>query len=377
MADWVSILSALVIVGCFLLLGRFIIRLGVMEREAMFDYVNLPPREIPSQHMVGVKNPFLLKLKSADQKKNSTNPGVIEFLLSTTVPCYATFYWEVRKTAIDAALCEENKQQRSTFDDSQDDSNDSDLEEAPSMSVIPLEHILQGSYKDRSASEFYDSGSDVEISAVPASDAEYESPTSSNVTTSSLTYALVVTVEMCGRDELGTQQLTDIVALITAINFSHSPAGKCTSSIAMQCVQTAEGKIYSMKKLFVVESDDNTETQTLSSSQSTSTQVASSSSSLSSSPEDISFSPLSDLINAVCIVCRALPVTRAFLPCRHACVCGLCFQQLKYCPMCRGVIQSYFKVQDEPFIDDAESDVSTELNRMSVGEILRGVFSAS
>ena len=45
--------------------------------------------------------------------------------------------------------------------------------------------------------------------------------------------------------------------------------------------------------------------------------------------------------------------------------------------MCRGHIQSYFKVQDEPFIDDAESDVSTELKRMSVGEIFRGVFSAS
>ena len=80
---------------------------------------------------------------------------MIEFLLSTSVTCYVTFYWEVRKTAIDTALCKENKQQRSTFDETQDDSSDSDLEEAPSMSVIPLEHILQGSYKDRSASELY------------------------------------------------------------------------------------------------------------------------------------------------------------------------------------------------------------------------------
>ena len=76
MAEWFSFLSALIIVGCFLLLGRFIIRLGVMEREAIFDFANLPPREIPSQHMVGVKNPFQLELKSADQKRNSTtNPG--------------------------------------------------------------------------------------------------------------------------------------------------------------------------------------------------------------------------------------------------------------------------------------------------------------
>ena len=42
--------------------------------------------------------------------------------------------------------------------------------------------------------------------------------------------------------------------------------------------------------------------------------------------------------------------------------------------MCRGPIQLYFKVQDEPFIDDTESDFSNELKRMSVGEILRGVF---
>ena len=66
-----------------------------------------------------------------------------------------TFYWEVKKTAMDAALCEENTQQTRTFDDAQDDSSDSDLEDVPRMHVIPLEHILQGSYKDRSASKLY------------------------------------------------------------------------------------------------------------------------------------------------------------------------------------------------------------------------------
>ena len=66
-----------------------------------------------------------------------------------------TFYWEVKKTAMDAALCEENTQQTRIFDDAQDDSSDSDLEDAPRMHVIPLEHILQGSYKDHSASELY------------------------------------------------------------------------------------------------------------------------------------------------------------------------------------------------------------------------------
>ena len=49
------------------------------------------------------------------------------------------------------------------------------------------------------------------------------------------------------RGDFGKLFLPFQVALITAINFSHSSTGKGTHSIAMQCVQTAEGKIYSMK----------------------------------------------------------------------------------------------------------------------------------
>lgn len=70
MAEFLTLVSAVMIVITFLLLGRFIIRLGIMEREAIFDYVTHSPREIPSQPMVGVKNPFLLKMKTADQNKS-------------------------------------------------------------------------------------------------------------------------------------------------------------------------------------------------------------------------------------------------------------------------------------------------------------------
>ena len=76
MADFLTFVSAVIIVVSFLILGRFIIRLGIMEREAIFDYVNPPPREIPSQSMVGVKNPFMLKLKTADQT-TTTRTGTI------------------------------------------------------------------------------------------------------------------------------------------------------------------------------------------------------------------------------------------------------------------------------------------------------------
>ena len=122
------------------------------------------------------------------------------------------------------------------------------------------------------------------------------------------------------------------------------------------------------QKLFVVESDDPLEMQSSSSTQRTATSSAGVENSTISSNQ---------LTNAVCIICQTVPVTRAFLPCRHACACGLCCQQLSYCPMCRALIQSYFVVQDEPFIDNAESGTNSELKGMSLGEILRGVFSAS
>ena len=73
MADWLTFLSALAIVGCFLLLARFIIRLGVMEREAMFNlYLNPQRRVVPSEPMMGVKNPFDLKLKSDKSRSTTT-----------------------------------------------------------------------------------------------------------------------------------------------------------------------------------------------------------------------------------------------------------------------------------------------------------------
>lgn len=79
---------------------------------------------------------------------------MIELVLSSIIPCYVTFYWEVSKAVIDTAICEDNKQYGIAFGDCDDDVSDSDVEE-PSMSAIPLEHILRGSYKDRSASELY------------------------------------------------------------------------------------------------------------------------------------------------------------------------------------------------------------------------------
>ena len=45
-----------------------------------------------------------------------------------------------------------------------------------------------------------------------------------------------------------------------------------------------------------------------------------------------------------CTVCQNAPISRVILPCRHACICNSCFPLVNRCPMCRGVIYSFFSM---------------------------------
>ena len=50
----------------------------------------------------------------------------------------------------------------------------------------------------------------------------------------------------------------------------------------------------------------------------------------------------------VCVVCQESPVTRAMLPCRHACTCRKCFVRLMdRCPMCRAQVTSFILIGEE------------------------------
>uniref|UniRef100_T1HKF0 RING-type domain-containing protein n=2 Tax=Rhodnius TaxID=13248 RepID=T1HKF0_RHOPR len=52
----------------------------------------------------------------------------------------------------------------------------------------------------------------------------------------------------------------------------------------------------------------------------------------------------------LCVVCQFFPLSRVLLPCRHACICALCFSRINTCPMCRAQISSYFCVRNENYI---------------------------
>lgn len=45
-----------------------------------------------------------------------------------------------------------------------------------------------------------------------------------------------------------------------------------------------------------------------------------------------------------CVICQDEPITKALLPCRHACVCGTCFSKIDLCPLCRSSIQSFISM---------------------------------
>ncbi|XP_076441833.1 cell growth regulator with RING finger domain protein 1-like [Babylonia areolata] len=61
-----------------------------------------------------------------------------------------------------------------------------------------------------------------------------------------------------------------------------------------------------------------------------------------------------------CIVCQSRPLNCALLPCRHTCVCRVCFHKLDRCPMCRSYIESYFTLCDDDDYGDIGISSSQE-----------------
>eukprot|EP00112_Aurelia_sp_Birch-Aquarium-sp1_P013747 Seg2932.3 transcript_id=Seg2932.3/GoldUCD/mRNA.D3Y31 product="Cell growth regulator with RING finger domain protein 1" protein_id=Seg2932.3/GoldUCD/D3Y31 len=150
----------------------------------------------------------------------------------------------------------------------------------------------------------------------------------------------------------------DIVSLLTVIDTkSRDVTERCRWSIDYQCIQTANGRIIPLKNLYssgVPDLEANTEAATANQTQ--------------------------DL----CIICHSFPVTRALLPCRHTCICGVCFRRTKLCPICRDSITSYIVTSDEsnlpmPIPDEEEIREQTRegLNNMGFIELVKAIWNAS
>ena len=71
MADVITVVSALIVAVTFLILAWFIVRLGVIEGQAVVRPVGAPLRTIPVQQMVGVTNPFQLHYANFEEGSKS------------------------------------------------------------------------------------------------------------------------------------------------------------------------------------------------------------------------------------------------------------------------------------------------------------------
>lgn len=58
---------------------------------------------------------------------------------------------------------------------------------------------------------------------------------------------------------------------------------------------------------------------------------------------------------SICVICQDEPIERALLPCRHACVCGECYNLIDKCPLCRSYITSFFEINEAQVIHPEET----------------------
>jgi len=121
------------------------------------------------------------------------------------------------------------------------------------------------------------------------------------------------------------------------------------SHIINQFVRTKQCQPYSLQQLYVASSDEHGNTPESSSSipQQQSSHLPS------TSEEDEN---VEQTVANACIVCQVVPINRVVMPCRHACVCDRCFTKLDKCPMCRGYIMSYFRLDNSFEESDSETD---------------------
>ncbi|CAH2241703.1 cell growth regulator with RING finger domain protein 1-like [Pararge aegeria] len=135
-------------------------------------------------------------------------------------------------------------------------------------------------------------------------------------------YPLVV---ILARDQRDTAELRpdDTVALISVVHIQDEQC-RLPSGIIAQYLKQANGHLSCLKQLYVTgEAGEPCDTGEMS--------------------EAGGYARG----EALCCVCASAPLSRALLPCRHACLCARCLPKLDKCPICRSVITSYFCIRNE------------------------------
>lgn len=158
-----------------------------------------------------------------------------------------------------------------------------------------------------------------------------------------LAYPLVVFLI---RDGDATQVHPNETVLIVNVVHLRDPVCPLPTSLLAQYLKQANGQLSNLKQLYLATGDSilGEENNKPTSSLSLAEPVACAGS---SAPLLCSDGPQTEQL---CVVCHYFPLSRALLPCRHTCICAICFSKLNRCPMCRAPISTYFCIRNEEYI---------------------------
>uniref|UniRef100_U5EGF5 Putative cell growth regulator with ring finger protein n=1 Tax=Corethrella appendiculata TaxID=1370023 RepID=U5EGF5_9DIPT len=163
-----------------------------------------------------------------------------------------------------------------------------------------------------------------------------------------LAYPLVVfLIRDCETDE--NLHPDETVILVNVVHLK-DPVCPLPTSVLAQYLKQTSGQLSCLKQLYLATGDpfasDETNTNTTGS-LSLAEPVACAGNGPLLCSDSIRDGPTSEQL---CVVCHYFPLSRALLPCRHTCICAVCFSKLDRCPMCRAPITSYFCIRSEEYI---------------------------
>lgn len=155
-----------------------------------------------------------------------------------------------------------------------------------------------------------------------------------------LCYPLVIFIVR--NDSQVTLHPDETVALVNVVHIRDSVCTLPTSILA-QYLKQANGQLSCLKQLYLAVGNNLNGDETTT----TGTNAHTNSVAPTYDKEDVSVWAVAG--EQLCVVCQYYPLSRALLPCRHTCICSVCFEKLDRCPMCRSPFNSYFTIRNEDY----------------------------
>ncbi|XP_045589846.1 cell growth regulator with RING finger domain protein 1 [Procambarus clarkii] len=183
-------------------------------------------------------------------------------------------------------------------------------------------------------------------------------------------YPLVVC--MVRQDSVQDTSENGVGALITIIHIKDSEC-QIPTCILHQYLKQYNGQLTKLKALYTQVSNESQEGGDKTGGSSKEVTVT-------DSPDSSTYDEVEIPLEEACVVCQVKRTTRAFLPCRHVCVCDTCCGRLDNCPMCRSRILAYFLTApedpvsyDEEVVEELDPPtawrrLNDAVNRMFVAE---------